>query len=227
MCGRFVLENPPEQLVKVYRLMSLPDLEPRYNIAPGQPIATVRQDHAGTRQLVCVNWGLIPSWARDPVIGNRLINARSETAHEKPSFRQALRSRRCIIPASGFYEWQKAVKAKIPHYIHLRDGQVMSLAGLWEKWKGPHGQDIETCTILTTAANTLLKPLHERMPVILHADEFDLWLDRDIDDVGRLSELFHPYPSDLLTEHRVSMDVNRPVNDDRRCILPLEQAAGE
>jgi putative SOS response-associated peptidase YedK len=147
--------------------------------------------------------------------------------HEKPSFRQAFRSRRCIIPASGFYEWHHTGNKKTPHYIRLRDGNVMSLAGLWEKWKAPHGEDLETCTILTTAANGLVRKFHDRMPVILHSEEFGIWLDRDIDDVGRLAELFHPYPTDLLTEHPVTLEVNSPNNDKPGCILPLDLAAGE
>lgn len=213
--------------MKVYRLSSLPEVSPRYNIAPGQHVAVLRQNHGDLRQLVTMKWGLVPSWAKDPAVGNRMINARSETVHEKPSFRQALRSRRCIIPASGFYEWRQVGKKKIPHYIRLRGGNVMSLAGLWEKWKAPQGEEIETCTILTTAANSLVRKFHDRMPVILHSEEFDLWLDRDVDDVGRLAELFHPYPSDLLTEHPVTLGVNSPSNDDPCCILPLNLAAGE
>jgi putative SOS response-associated peptidase YedK len=149
-----------------------------------------------------------------------MINARSETVHEKPSFKQAFHARRCIVPASGFYEWQKAGKEKIPHYIHLRDGGIMSLAGLWERWKTPEGKELETCTILTTAANSLVKRLHDRMPVILHRAEFDIWLDQDVDDVNRLTELFHPYPSDQLEEYVVTKDVNSTMNDSPDCIIP-------
>src|SRR5210317_2143755 len=172
MCGRFVLENSPEQLMKVYRLSSLPELSPRYNIAPSQQIAVIRQQNGGDRELVFMQWGLIPSWAKDPTVSYKMINARSETAHEKPSFKQAFRSRRCIIPATGFYEWETIGKEKIPHYIHLYGGEIMSLAGLWERWKSPEGEEIKTCTILTTAANSLVRHLHDRMPVILHRDEF-------------------------------------------------------
>jgi putative SOS response-associated peptidase YedK len=220
MCGRFVLENTPEQLMKVYRLSSRPDLSPRYNIAPSQQIAIVRQQNGGDRELVMMQWGLIPSWAKDPAIGYKMINARSETAHEKPSFKQALRSRRCIVPVSGFYEWEKKGKEKIPHYIHLRDGDIMSLAGLWETWKSPEGERLETCAILTTAANSLLKPLHDRMPVVLHNEEFNLWFNRDVDDINLLAELFHSYPSDRLEEHIVSKGVNSPSNDSPECIVP-------
>jgi len=220
MCGRFVLENTPEQLMRVYQLSSPPDLSPRYNVAPSQQIAVVRQQNGGDRELVMMQWGLIPSWAKDSAIGYKMINARSETAHEKPSFKQALRSRRCIVPVSGFYEWEKKEKEKIPHYIHLRDGDIMSLAGLWETWRSPEGERIETCTILTTAANSLLKPLHDRMPVVLHNEEFDLWFNRDVDDINLLTELFHSYPSDRLEEHIVSKEVNSPGKDSPECIVP-------
>ena len=220
MCGRFVLENSPEQLFKTYRLSSLPELSPRYNIAPSQQIAVVRQQNGGDRELVSMKWGLVPSWSKDPTIGHKMINARSETAHEKPSFKQALRSRRCIVPASDFYEWEKRGKEKIPHYIHMRDEEVMSLAGLWESWKSPEGMEIQTCTILTTAANSFVRRLHDRMPVILHIEELDLWLNRDVDDVNSLTRLFHPYPSEQLLEHVVSKDVNNPANDHPGCIVP-------
>jgi putative SOS response-associated peptidase YedK len=220
MCGRFVLENTPDQLMKVYRLSSMPEWSPRFNIAPSQQIAVVRQQN-GEREWAFLQWGLIPSWAKDPTIGYKMINARSETAHEKPSFNHALHNRRCIIPASGFYEWEKSGKEKIPHYIHLRDGEVMSLAGLWERWTSPEGKEIQTCTILTTSANNLIKNFHDRMPVILHREQFDLWLCRAVEDVKTLAELFHPYPSDQLVEYAVNKDVNSPINDSPHCIMPL------
>ena len=221
MCGRFVLENTPEQIMKVYRLSSLPDLSPRYNVAPGQQIAVVRQHNGGDRELAFLQWGLVPPWAKDPAIGYKMINARSETVQEKPSFKQALQARRCIIPVSGFYEWEKSGRDRIPHYIHLRGGDVMSLAGLWERWKSPEGMELQTCTILTTSANSLIKKLHDRMPVILHREEFGLWLHKDIDDVKQLAELFHPYPSDQLAEYVVAKEVNSPGNDSPRLIAPV------
>ncbi|MGW8311964.1 MAG: SOS response-associated peptidase [Desulfuromonadales bacterium] len=221
MCGRFVLENTPEQIMKVYRLSSLPDLSPRYNVAPGQQIAVVRQQNGGDRELAFLQWGLIPAWAKDPTTGYKMINARSETVHEKPSFKQALYARRCIIPVSGFYEWEKSGRHRIPHYIHLRGGDVMSLAGLWERWKSPEGVELQTCTILTTSANSLIKKLHDRMPVILHREEFRLWLNKDIDDVKQFAELFHPYPSDQLAEYVVAREVNSPGNDSPRLIAPV------
>ena len=220
MCGRFVQANTSDQLMKAYRLSSTPNLFPRYNIAPSQKVVVVRQHNSGERELSLMQWGLIPSWSKDPKNISNMTNARSETVHEKPSFKQAFLSRRCIIPASGFYEWEKTGKEKIPHYIHLRDGDVMSMAGLWERWKSPDGKEIETCTILTTAANTLIKKLHDRMPVILHRDELALWLGRDLDDVNCLMELFHPYPSDQLEEYVVTQGLNNPNNDSPDCITP-------
>ncbi len=206
--------------MKVYRLSSSPDLPPRYNLAPSQQIAVVREQNGGDRELAFLQWGLVPSWSKDPAIGYKMINARSETVHEKPSFKQAFLTRRCIIPASGFYEWEKVGKEKIPHYIHRRDGEMMSLAGLWERWKSPEGKELETCTILTTAANSLIKKLHDRMPVILHSTELDLWLNRETDDINRLTELFHPYLSDQLEEYVVTKAVNSPSHDFSECIIP-------
>jgi putative SOS response-associated peptidase YedK len=223
MCGRFVLENTPEQIRETYRLTNVPDLSPRYNIAPSQPVAVVRQHNGGDRELAFLQWGLVPAWSKDAAIGYKMINARCETVQEKPSFRQAFLARRCVIPASGFYEWEKSGKEKVPHYIHLRDGQVMSLAGLWEKWKSPEGKVLETCTILTTTANGLVKELHDRMPVILHSDELDLWLNRDIDQIERLEQLFHPYPADQLAQSIVSKAVNSPAFDEPACILAIQQ----
>ena len=162
MCGRFVLEISLDQLMKVYRLSSIPNLSPRYNIAPSQQIAVVRQQNGSDRELTLMQWGLVPSWSKDRAIGYKMINARSETVHEKPSFKQAFHARRCIIPASGFYEWEKSGGEKNPHYIHFRDGKVMSLAGLWERWTSPDGEELHTCTILTTTANGLINTLHDR-----------------------------------------------------------------
>ena len=222
MCGRFVLEASPDQLMDAYRLTSPPVLNHRYNIAPSQQVVAVRQNKAETRELVQLRWGLIPSWAKDTSIGHKMINARSETAYEKPSFKQALRTRRCLIPANGFYEWEKVGKEKIPHYIRLRGGDLMAMAGLWESWKSPTGELIETCTVLTTTANALVKKIHDRMPVLLHNDEFNRWLSRDNNDIANLAELFLPYPSDLLEEYVVSNTVNHVSTDSPACILPVQ-----
>jgi len=220
MCGRFVINITPEILREVYDLLSVPPLQPRYNVAPTQEVAAVRENPSGARELVPLHWGLVPHWARDPGIGTRMINARSETAHEKPSFRQALKHRRCVIPASGFYEWEKRGKDRIPHYIRLRGGGIMSLAGLWESWTSPEGEVLESCTILTTGANSLVQRLHDRMPVILPRDGLGLWLDRQVRDSARLAGLFQPFPAQELEEYAVSPEVNSPKNDHPGCIEP-------
>ena len=165
-----------------------------------------------------MRWVLVPAWAKE--VGAGLINARSETANEKPSFRQAFRQRRCIVVASAFYEWQKVDKAKLPYYVRMGDGAPMPFAGLWEAWRSPDGQTFETCVILTTSANATVAPIHDRMPVILHPDEFDLWLDRQVSDPERLAPLFSPYPAERITAYPVSTLVNSPSNDHSECIKP-------
>lgn len=221
MCGRFVQDISPSQLTQTYGLASAPRLPSRYNIAPSQQVAAVRPSEDGGQSLVRLRWGLIPSWAKDINVGYKMINARSETAHEKPSFRQALKSRRCVIPANGFYEWQKAGKSKIPHYIRLTENQVMSFAGLWDRWASPDGQVIESCTILTTEANDLLRPIHDRMPVILSQNDLGRWLRPGHLDAAELSDLFRPYSPATMDEYVVTMDVNSPSNDSRDNILPV------
>lgn len=222
MCGRFVLELTPEMVKNIFGITGeIPDFPARYNVAPSQQVLVVRQDGGVGRSATFMRWGLIPSWAKDPAIGAKLINARSETAHEKPSFRQALRSRRCIIPASGFYEWSHEGKAKTPYYVRMADSAPLPLAGLWESWKSPDGEKIETCTILTTSANTLVTPIHDRMPVILHHEEFDLWLGREVDESERLRSLFQPYPADHLAAYPVTPQVNNVRNDHSGLIAPF------
>jgi putative SOS response-associated peptidase YedK len=221
MCGRFVQDFDSGMLAAIYNLASASELPPRYNIAPSQPVAAVRQQQAGARELTMLQWGLIPHWAQDPAIGHKLINARSETAHEKPSFRQALKTRRCLIPASGFYEWQQRGKEKQPFYIRRRDGEPLSLAGLWERWTAPTGDILETCSILTTSANDLLQQLHERMPVVLQREQFGLWLDRAVSDSKLLGELLQPCAAELLESYPVTREINRPAFDRPECIQPL------
>jgi putative SOS response-associated peptidase YedK len=195
---------------------------PRYNIAPTQQVAAIRT-HAGSpqRELAWMRWGLIPSWADDPAIGNRMINARGETLAEKPAYREAFRRRRCLIPADGFYEWKQGAKPKQPNYIYLKNEQPFAFAGLWESWQHA-GQTIESCTIITTEANELLRPLHERMPVILGPDDYETWLDASIQNPERLEPLLVPYPADRMTLYPVSSAVNSPRCDDASC---LERAA--
>ena len=163
----------------------------------------------------------MPHCADDTSIGNKLINARCETVHEKATFRQAIKSRRCIVPASGYYEWSTTPAGKIPHYISLADGSPLSMAGIWETWKSPEGQAVETFAILTTAANSLVTPLHNRMPVILHRTEFDYWLDRSVNDPHELQRLYQPYPAELMQEWEVTPKVNSAAYESEDCVRPL------
>jgi putative SOS response-associated peptidase YedK len=218
MCGRFALYFPVELLAEIFGLSDLPDLVPRYNIAPTQAAAVVRS--TGTaRSLDLLRWGLVPPWAKDSSAGSRMINARSESLLEKPAFRNAARFRRCIVPASGFYEW-KTEGSRIPYYIRLSDGGPMGFAGIWEARKTPEGSFLETFAILTTAANASMTTIHDRMPVILHPDAYCRWLDQDVRDPRQLQSLYLPYPADLLALHPVSTQVNSPRNDDPDCIEP-------
>jgi putative SOS response-associated peptidase YedK len=212
MCGRFTLAVPGEQVAKQFQLSEVPELAARYNIAPTQQVAAVRAGEAG-RELVLLRWGLVPSWAKDPSGGSKMINARSETVAERPAFRSALRQRRCLIPADGFYEWQRREDGKQPFHIKLADGAPFGLAGLWEHWKTPEGAWLHTCTILTTAANELMRPLHDRMPVIIPPEQYGRWLDPGLNEPGPLQELLHPYPAELMVAHPVSKAVNKVSND--------------
>lgn len=195
MCGRFTLATNLGAVAKRFGVSRfLEEVEPRYNIAPTQTVIVVNDD--GTRHLTQMQWGLILSWAKDPAIGNRMINARAETVATKPAFRVALRKRRCLIPADGFYEWQQQGRRKQPVYITLKSREPFSFAGLWEAWTAPDGEEVKTCTIITTEANELLKPIHDRMPVILSNDAEGVWLDPAIQDPACLLPLLTPYPSE-------------------------------
>ena len=222
MCGRFTLFEADKVLSKEFGVSGVPPLSPRYNIAPSQPIAAVRTPHTGTgRELALLRWGLIPSWSKDPAIGNRLINARAETVQEKPSFRNAFRRHRCLIPTNGFYEWQRQERGKQPYFVRMRDGRVFAFAGLWDRWESSDKDVIETCTILTTAANTVLDPIHGRMPVILPQAEYARWLDPTLKDTDALSPLLVPFPPEEMLAIPVSPRVNAPSTDDEKCIAPL------
>ncbi len=224
--------TPPDVLAALLRLHWMRyDLMPRYNIAPTQMIAAVRPGDNRQRELVSMRWGLIPSWAKDVFIGSRLINARSETADAKPAFRQAFKRRRCVIPASGFYEWKRldAVgKRKQPYYVARCDGSPMIMAGLWESWNdADSGHLLETCTILTTEPNAMLRDLHDRMPVVLDESGWDLWLDPTIDDADRLKAVLHAAPSEWFAMHPVSSRVNMPRHDDSSLIERVEVDAAD
>jgi putative SOS response-associated peptidase YedK len=205
------------------------DLEPdqtwplRYNIAPTQEVAAVRlARQRRERQLVALRWGLIPSWAKDPAIGNRMINARAETVAEKPSFRNALKRRRCLVLSDGYYEWQKQgpKEPKQPYYICMADERPFAFAGLWESWTDPSANRLDSCTIITTEANELTKPIHDRMPVILPADGYETWLEDSPQDDDQLQQLLISYPSDQMKAYAVSTLVNSPRNDDPNCVVP-------
>jgi putative SOS response-associated peptidase YedK len=177
MCGRFAFYSPSEATAALFGVSGSVAVEPRYNIAPTQFIAAIREDEDRTRELVMLRWGLVPFWAKDPAIGNRMINARAETVAEKPSYRAAFRHRRCIVLADGFYEWRKEGDAKTPYFISLASGEPFGLAGLWENWKDKDSDaSLQTTTLITTAANEFMTPLHHRMPVIVHPDSANDWL---------------------------------------------------
>jgi putative SOS response-associated peptidase YedK len=217
MCGRYTLSTPAGRLAEEFQLDNTVEITPSYNVAPTQQVAAVLEDEGG-RRLEMLRWGLVPSWAEDPEIGARMINARSETAPEKPSFRSAFRRRRCLIAADGFYEWKRENGGKQPYYFRMQDGRPFAFAGLWESWEKGDGI-LRTCTILTTRANPVLEDIHERMPVILPPDAYNAWLDPDADR-EELGELTIPYPGDDLETYPVSRFVNSPRNNDERCIEP-------
>jgi putative SOS response-associated peptidase YedK len=221
MCGRFAQRSDPKRLAREFKVAEVPDVEARYNIAPTQDILSIRRVE-DDREAVFLKWGLVPSWAKDVSIGAKLINARSETVTEKPSFREAFKKRRCIIPADGFYEWQRTNGKKQPYFFRMQDEHPFGFAGLWEKWKATDGQVLETCTILTTEANEVLQPVHDRMPVILHSDDYDQWLDADLRKLDLLMELLRPYPSAGMISYPVSTQVNNTNNVGAEILTPLE-----
>lgn len=200
-------------------MLDVEPLEPRFNIAPTQPVAVVRFG-PGARQLARLTWGLVPSWARDASIGSRLINARAESVADKPAFRTAFRRRRCLVVADGFYEWRRSGAKKQPFFIRLRDDRPFGFAGLWESWEGADHSSLETCTIITTGPNELMKPIHDRMPVILASDAYERWLDPAVQEPEQLAPLLRSYPSDAMLALPVGTHVNNPRNDDPECIVP-------
>jgi putative SOS response-associated peptidase YedK len=222
MCGRYTLGVPPVRIAEIFELLETPELAPRYNIAPTQQ-APVILASGGRRTLELRRWGLVPFWAKDPAIGNRLINARSESVEEKPSFRTAFRKHRCLVPADGFYEWKPAGRRKQPYWIHRRDGQPFAMAGLYERWHADREDEIRSFTVLTTEANPLVRPIHARMPVILDAAAWSEWLDPGA-PVGALRALLRPAPAADFDTRPVSTLVNAPAVDDFRCIEAVNEA---
>ena len=228
MCGRYSITTPIEALARLFRLDGpLVNLAPRYNVAPSQTVPVIRpkpDDGGEGRALAMLRWGLVPSWAKDPAIGTRMINARAEMAAEKPAFRAAMRARRCLVPADGFYEWRKLGKAKQPYLIRLADGGPFAFAGLWERWQGPDGALVESCAILTTTANPLCAPIHPRMPVILAPADHAAWLDIAGRDAAALGPLLRPYPAAGMVAYPLTSHVNSPRNDDPACRQPATEA---
>jgi putative SOS response-associated peptidase YedK len=217
MCGRFTLTRPARAVAEAFELEQLPLFEPRYNIAPTQPVLAVRRCGDEPRQAVLLRWGLVPSWAADLSIGARLLNARAETVLEKPAFKAAFARRRCLVPADGFYEWQSVGRKKQPIHFRFGDGRLFAFAGLWERWQGPDGP-VESCTILTTGANELVRPLHERMPVILDPDRYEAWLDLRNNDLALLHSWLVPYPPAEMAAVPASPHVNNARNEGPACL---------
>jgi len=220
VCGRYTLKAPREAIAEAFDLADVPELLPRYNIAPTQPVPVVRLDRAsGEREIALLQWGLIPSWADDPAIGHRLINARAETVAEKTTFHTPFQKRRCLVVADGFYEWAEVNGAKQPHYFQLKDGSPFAFAGLWERWsKGE--KPIESCTLLTTEANDVVSLVHDRMPIILELKNYGGWLDPQRQRLEDVSAILRPFPAERMVAYPVGRWVNDPRHDDPRCVEP-------
>jgi putative SOS response-associated peptidase YedK len=216
MCGRYAIISVPEAMRRLFRYAEQPNFPPRYNVAPTQPVPVVRIAD-GARHFALMRWGLLPAWVKDPRSFTLLINARAETAHEKPAFRNAMKRRRCLIPADGFYEWRREGTRKQPFFIRRKDRAPFAFAGLWETWAGPGGEEMDTAAILTTQANETLRALHHRMPVIVPPEAFDLWLDEGA-DARMIASLLVPAPNDQFELFAVSDAVNKVANDDPRNI---------
>ena len=211
MCGRFTQRADSKKLAESFGVTEVPTVEARYNIAPTQEVLGVSQSPDG-RGATFYKWGLVPSWVKDTSMGARLINARSETVADKPAFRQAFKQRRCIIPADGFYEWQRTEGRKQPFFFRMRDERLFGFAGLWERWEGEGGEVINSCAILTTEANQVLQPVHDRMPVILHPDDYELWLGADARELDLVKEMLRPYPAEAMLGYPVGTSINSPRN---------------
>ena len=221
MCGGYTLTVDASVLGRLFELETLTELIPRYNIRPTQLVPIVRANADGAREWASVRWGLIPSWAKDAKIGSRMINARAETAADKPSFRSAFKHRRCLLPADGFFEWVKTPDGKQPHHIRFTDRRAFAFAGLWERWTPSEGDSIESCTILTTRPNEFIARLHDRMPVILSPERFNDWIGHGALCPDAAEAMLLPHPADGLEAVPVSTFVNAPKNDDPRCIDPV------
>ena len=222
MCGRCTLTVNPAEAEEEFEGISFPvKFAPRYNIAPTQPVLAIPNDGKNAADFFL--WGLIPSWSKDPAIGNRLINARGETLAEKPAFRGSYKYKRCLIPADGFYEWktQPGTKTKTPHFIHLKTGKTFAFAGLWDEWLAADGSPIRSCTIVTTSPNELMSSIHNRMPVILQSKDYEEWIDAAPRSPDSLKHLIKGFPAELMQAYPVSTLVNSPANDRAECMQPL------
>src|SRR3954471_2689042 len=228
MCGRFVITSPPAALREMFGYLEQPNFPPRHNIAPTQPIPVVIIEH-GARHFRLMRWGLLPAWLKDPHGFSLLINARAETVAEKPAFKNAIRRRRCLIPADGYYEWQAAEQRKRPFFIHRRDGVPIGLAGIAETWIGPNGEELDTVAIVTAPASADLAVLHHRVPVTIAPGDFERWLDCSADDAETAMPLLTAPAEGEFAWHQVSTRVNRTANDDAQLVLPItpEQLAAE
>ena len=221
MCGRFTLTVNPAEVQETFSSYTFPQkFAPRFNIAPTQPVLAIPNDDQNTADFFV--WGLIPMWAKDPSIGNRMINARGETLEEKPAFRGSLKYKRCLILADGFYEWKGAEgkKVKTPYFIHMKDRKPFAFAGLWDSWNSPDGALVKSCTIITTEPNELTELIHNRMPVILHPRDYAKWLDPSPQTPDQLKPLIKPFPADLMDAYPVSTLVNTPANDIPELVVP-------
>ncbi len=243
MCGRFNLRATPKEVAAAFRVRDVPHFTPRFNIAPTQPVIVVRE--LGAQQLAIerevpltdasedrivrsatwMQWGLVPHWADDPSIGSRMINARAESVARKPAFRAAFRRRRCLIPASGFYEWKKTPGGKQPYHVYLPGRKVFGFAGIWEHWCGADGSELLSCAIITTDANELVAQVHDRMPVIVPPEAYDLWLQPEGVSLHELESLLRPYPAGEMAMVPISRRINNPRNDDPECLRPVAEPA--
>jgi putative SOS response-associated peptidase YedK len=226
MRGRYAVTSAPEAIRTLFGYAEQPDFPPRYNVAPTQPIAIVRMVD-GRRQFALVRWGLLPSWVQDPKNFSLLINARGESVMDKPAFKAAMKYRRCLVPANGFYDWKASATRRQPYYVRAKSRQPLAFAGLWETWTGPNGEELETAAIVTTRANRALADIHDRMPVIVPPDAFDLWLNCNAVDAETAGTLIAPAPEDLLEAYEVSSAVNRTANDHAQLVEPNSATESE
>jgi putative SOS response-associated peptidase YedK len=226
MCGRYCISTAPEAIRRLFRYREQPNFPPRYNVAPTQPVPIVRLA-SGERQFALVRWGLIPAWAKDPAAFALLINARGESVNDKPAFANAMKRRRCLFPADGFYEWKTEAGGKRPYFARLKSGGPLAFAGLFETWTGPNGEEMDTAAIVTTAANAEMGQIHSRAPVIVPPEQFELWLDCGKVDAATAGALIAPAPDGSMEVYEVSGAVNRVANDSPVLVLPASEAPAQ